>query len=262
MITIKTPEEIKILKEGGKILASVLFEVAKKVKPGMATIELDEVAEKLIKKNNGEPSFKNYKTSDDKFPYPDSLCVSINDEIVHGIPSQGRILKEGDIVSLDLGMKYKNLYTDMAVTVGVGEISKKAEKLIKITKKCLEEGIKKVKSKNYIGDIGFSIQNCAEKNGFNVVRRLVGHGVGYKVHENPEIPNFGQTKTGIQLKPGMVLALEPMVVEGSSDIVLNEDNWTWKTKDGLLSAHFEHTVVVTQKGAEILTKLGFQDSIF
>ncbi|MFH1956751.1 MAG: type I methionyl aminopeptidase, partial [Patescibacteria group bacterium] len=213
MISIKTSEEIKILREGGKILTSVLFEVAGKVRSGISTIELDELAEKLIRKNKGEPSFKNYKTRDDKFPYPASLCVSINDEIVHGIPLRDKILKEGNIVSLDLGMKYKNLYTDMAVTVRVGEISKKAEKLIKITKKCLEEGIKKIKPKNYIGDIGFAVQNCAEKNGFNVVKRLVGHGVGYQVHEDPEIPNFGQPKTGIQLKTGMVLALEPMVVE-------------------------------------------------
>ena len=255
MITIKSEKEIKILREGGKILASVLFEVAEKVKSGIATIELDEVAEKLIRKNKGEPSFKNYKTSEDKFPYPVSLCVSINDEIVHGIPLRDKILKEGNIVSLDLGMKYKNLYTDMAVTAGVGKISKQAEKLIKITKKCLEEGIRQVGPGNFIGDIGFAVQNCAEKNGFNVVRRLVGHGVGYQVHEDPEIPNFGQPKTGIQLKQGMVLALEPMVVEGNPEIVLDKDNWTWKTKDGLLSAHFEHTVVVTRNGAEILTKM-------
>ena len=255
MINIKSSEEIKILREGGKILASILSEVARKVKPGLATVELDQLSEKLIRKNNGEPSFKNYKTRDDRFSYPASLCVSINDEIVHGIPSKNRILKQGDIVSLDLGMKYKNLYTDMATTIGVGKISDQAEKLIDVTKKSLALGIKSIKDGACIGDIGSAIQLYAEKNGFNVVRQLVGHGVGYKVHEMPDIPNYGSKGTGLKLKKGMVLALEPMIVIGSSDIILDKDNWTWKTKDGLLSAHFEHTVAVTRNGAEILTKI-------
>lgn len=255
MITVKSPEEIKILREGGKRLASVLYEVAERVKPGIATIELDELAEKLIRKIGGEPSFKNYKTSKDKFPFPASLCVSINDEIVHGIPFAEKILKQGDIVGLDLGMKYKNLYTDMAITVGTGRISKEAKKIIKIAKWALEAGIKASKENNFIGDIGFAIQSCAEKNNFNVIRKLVGHGVGYDVHEEPDIPNFGRPKTGEQLKAGMVLALEPMFTAGSADVILDKDNWTWKTKDGSLSSHFEHTVVVTKTGAEILTKI-------
>lgn len=255
MITIKNIEEIKVLREGGKRLVSVLYEVAEKVRPGIFTIELDELAEKLIKKTGGKPSFKNYKTSEDKIPYPASLCVSINDEIVHGIPSKNRILKEGDIVSLDLGMKYKNLYTDMAITVSVGKVDDQAKKIIETTKKALDAGIKSIKSGSHIGDIGFSIQSCAEKNGFNVVRRLVGHGVGYKVHEPPDIPNFGEKGTGLKLKEGMILALEPMVVVGEPDIVLDKDNWTWKTKNGSLAAHFEHTVAVTKNGAEILTKI-------
>ncbi len=255
MITIKTPEEIKILREGGKRLASVLYQVAEKAKPGIATIELDELAEKLIRENGGEPSFKNYKTSQDKIPFPASLCVSINDEIVHGIPRRDRILKERDIVSLDLGMKYKNLYTDMAITVPVGEINKQEKKLIEVTEKSLAEGIRVIKERNCIGDIGFAIQKYAEKKGFNVVRKLVGHGVGYKAHEEPEIPNFGKKGTREILKSGMVLALEPMITAGSPDIILDSDNWTWKTKDGSLAAHFEHTVVVAKTGAEILTKL-------
>lgn len=253
MITIKTPEEIKILREGGRRLASVLYEVAEKVRPGLATIELDELAEKLIRDNNGESSFKNYKTKEDKIPFPASLCVSVNDEIVHGIPRRDRILKEGDIVSLDLGMKYKNLYTDMAITVPVGKIDKQAKKLIEITEKSLAEGIRIIKEGNYIGDIGFAIQKYVEKKGFNVVRKLVGHGVGYKTHEAPEIPNFGKKGTREILKSGMVLALEPMITAGSPDIILDSDNWTWKTKDGSLAAHFEHTVVVTKNGAGILT---------
>jgi methionyl aminopeptidase len=253
MITVKSPEEIKILREGGRRLALVLYEVAERVKPGLATIGLDELAEKLIKKAGGEPSFKNYKGPGDKIPFPASLCISINDEIVHGIPSKDRILKEGDIVSLDLGMKYKNLYTDMAITVPVGQINNQAKKLIKVAEKSLGEGIKVIKEGNYIGDIGFSIQSYVEKKGFNVVRKLVGHGVGYKAHEEPEIPNFGEKGTREILKSGMVLALESMITVGSPDIVLDSDNWTWKTKDGSLTAHFEHTVAVTKTGADVLT---------
>jgi methionyl aminopeptidase len=253
MITIKTPEEIKILREGGRRLASVLYQVAEKAKPGIATIEIDELAEKLIRDNGGEPSFKNYKTFQDKIPFPASLCVSVNDEIVHGIPSKDRILKEGDIVSLDLGMKYKNLYTDMAITVPIGKINKQAKKLIETAEKSLAEGIRIIKEGNYIGDIGFAIQKYVEKKGFSVVRKLVGHGVGHKAHEDPEIPNFGKKGTREILKSGMVLALEPMITAGSPDIVLDSDNWTWKTKDGSSAAHFEHTVAVTKNGAEIIT---------
>ncbi|MBI4692139.1 MAG: type I methionyl aminopeptidase [Candidatus Terrybacteria bacterium] len=255
MITIKTPEEIKILREGGKILASILYQVAKKVRPGIATIELDKMAEKLIKEAGGEPSFKNYKTREDKIPFPASLCVSINDEVVHGIPSEEMILKEGDVASLDLGMKYKNFYTDMAITVPVGEASPQVKKMIEVTKKSLEKGIGEIKEGKQIGDIGHAIQTYVEKNGFNAVRNLVGHGVGYKAHEEPEIPNFGRKRTGEVLKRGMVLALEPMIIVGLPELILANDNWTWKTKDGSLAAHFEHTVVVTKTGAKILTSL-------
>lgn len=253
MISIKSAEEIKILREGGRILASILNRVKEKVKPGIATIELDELAEKLIRQAGGEPSFKNYKTKGDRILFPASLCVSVNDEIVHGIPSQEKILREGDIVSLDLGLKYKNLYTDMAITAAVGKISREAEKIIKVAKEALEKGIKEAREGNRIGDIGFAIQSYTEKKGFNVVRDLVGHGVGYRPHEEPEVPNFGRPKAGEQLKTGMVLALEPMATAGGWEIVLDGDNWTWKTADGFLSAHFEHTIVVTKKGGEILT---------
>lgn len=254
MVSIKTKKEIEILREGGKILAFVLYEVAKNAKVGVMTIELDKLAEKLIKKSGGRSSFKNYKTSDDKIPYPASLCVSINDEVVHGIPDE-RKLKDGDIVSLDLGLEYNGFYTDMAVTLPVGKVSKDAKKIIDTTKKSLDKGIKIIKDGAFTGDIGYAIQLYAESKGFNVVRRLVGHGVGYDVHEDPQIPNFGKLKTGVQLKAGMVLALEPMLTDGDFDIILDKDNWTWKTKDGSLSAHFEHTVIVTKTGAEILTKL-------
>jgi len=254
MITIKKQNEIKILRDGGKKLASILFQIKEMVAPGVKTIDLDREAERLIKKAGGEPSFKNYKTIDDEFPYPFSLCISINEEVVHGFPSE-RILKEGDIVSLDLGMRYKNLYTDMAITVGVGEIDFKKKKLIDVTKGALSAGIGQIKEGKRIGDIGFAIEFFVKENGFEVVRNLVGHGVGYKVHEDPQIPNFGKKGTGEILKAGMVLAIEPMVLVNNTDVILDENGWTWKTKDNSLSAHFEHTVLVTKTGAEILTLL-------
>lgn len=212
-MTIKSKEEIEILREGGRRLASVLFRVAEKVKPGVATIELDSFAEKLIKEFGGEPSFKNYKTGLDSIPYPASLCVSVNGEVVHGIPKKDFILKEGSIVSLDLGVKYKDLYTDMAITVPVGKVSKVAQKLIKTTEESLNVGINATKDGAAVGDIGSAIQKYVESKGFYVVKNLVGHGVGYAVHEEPEIPNFGKEKTGKRLKEGMVLAFEPMVTK-------------------------------------------------
>jgi len=254
MITIKTPEEIKILRDGGKILASILLMVSKRAKPGITTAELDEYAEFLIKKAGGEPSFKNYKTSQDKIPFPSILCVSINDEVVHGIPSSERILKEGDIVGFDLGLKWKGLYTDATISVGIGKISQEAERLLDVTKTSLDKAIKVIKENATIGDIGFAIQSYVERNGFNVVKKLVGHGVGYNVHEEPDIPNWGKRGSGLKLKKGMVLAIEPMVTIGSGDVILDKNNWTWKTKDGSLSAHFERTICVTEKGCEVLTK--------
>lgn len=247
-------EEISILREGGKILASVLLETAKKATPGVKTIDLDVLAEKMIREAGGRPSFKNYKTADDEIPYPASLCVSINDEIVHGIPGE-RILRDGDIIGLDIGMEYKGLYTDTAITVAVGKVSAEAERIIKITEQSLAEGISVVKSGARIGDIGFAVQSFAEKNCFSVIRKLVGHGLGYKAHEPPEIPNFGRKGEGRVLKTGMVLAIEPMLSAGSADVYLAEDKWAWKTKDGSLSAHFEHTIIVTEDGAEIITKI-------
>ena len=254
MTILKNIEEINILREGGKILAFVLYEAAKKSVPGAKTIELDKLAEKMIKEAGGRPSFKNYKTPDDKFPYPASLCVSINEEVVHGIPGE-RVLKDGDIVSLDLGMEYKGFYTDSAVTVSVGNISEQAKKLIETTKESLNLGIMAVKSGAFTGDVGYAVQSFAEKNGFNVIRKLVGHGLGRKVHETPEVPNFGVKGNGEILKEGEVIAIEPMITAGRHDIYLDKNWWTWKTKDGSLSAHFEHTIIVTKNGAEIITKI-------
>ena len=254
MTILKNIEDINKLREGGKILASVLREAASRALPGAKTTELDKLAEKIIKEAGGRPSFKNYKTADDKIPYPASLCVSINEEVVHGIPGE-RVLKDGDIVSLDLGMEYKGFYTDMAITVPVGKASEQAEKLIETTKESLNLGIMAVKAGAFTGDIGYAIQSFAEKNGFNVIRKLVGHGLGRKAHESPEVPSFGLKGKGEVLKEGEVIAIEPMITAGRHDIYLDQDWWTWKTKDGSLSAHFEHTIIVTKTGAEIITKM-------
>src|SRR3989339_110835 len=254
MTILKNIEDINKLREGGKILASVLYEAAQKAVPGAKTTELDKLAEKMIREAGGRPSFKNYKTPDDKFPYPASLCVSINEEVVHGIPGE-RVLKDGDIVSLDLGMEYKGFYTDSAVTVSVGEASEQAKKLIETTKEALNLGIMAVKNGAFTGDIGYAIQSFAEKNGFNVIRKLVGHGLGRKAHESPEGPKVGLKRKGEILREGEVIAFERMITAGRHDIYLDKDLWTWKTKDGSLSAHFEHTIIVTKTGAEIITKI-------
>ncbi|MBU0597956.1 type I methionyl aminopeptidase [Patescibacteria group bacterium] len=248
MITIKNKEEINKIREGGKKLAQVVHQVAGFVKPGISAMELDVQADKLIKKSGGEPSFKGFNG------YPAASCISINEGLVHGIPSKNVIIQEGDIVSVDIGLKYKGLFTDMAVTVPAGRISKQAKSLILVTQKALDIAVGSIKAGGTIGDIGFNVQRFIENNNYSVVRSLVGHGVGYKVHEDPRVPNFGQRGTGPVLKEGMVLALEPMVNIGGPEVITKKDNWTIVTADGSLSAHFEHTVVITGKGAEILTK--------
>jgi len=255
MSTIKTPKEIEILREGGKVLAQIIEEVSSMVKPGVSTFDLNKRADDLIKKAGGRASFRNYKPKGNKTSYPASLCVSINDEVVHAIPSKNKTLYDGDIVGIDLGMEYKGLYTDMAVTLPVGEISDEAKKLIDTTKKSLELGIKAIKNGGFIGDIGFAVQQYAEGQDFSVVRDLVGHGVGHKVHEEPMVPNYGKRGTGEKLKTGMVLALEPMINIGTFNVTVDDDTWTIRTADNSLSAHFEHTVVVTDKGVEVLTKI-------
>lgn len=254
MTILKDKKEIDTLREGGKILASVLYEVARKTTTGIRTMDLDILAEKMIREAGGKPSFKNYKTVDDKIAYPASLCVSVNDEVVHGIPSE-RIIRDGDVVNLDLGMEYKNLYTDMAITVPVGNVGERNKKLIETTKKALENGVEIIKDGCFIGDIGFAIQSFVESEGFSVVRKLVGHGLGRKPHEDPEIPNFRAKSRREILQEGTVIAIEPMVTAGGYDIYLDKDLWTWKTKDGSFSAHFEHTIIVTKTGAEIITKI-------
>ena len=247
MIKIKTAEEIEKLREGGRKLAAILDSLKKEAKPGIATIDLDKLAEKLILDAGGKPAFKGYKTAGDKNPFSGTVCISINDEVVHAPPSS-RELRKGDI-----GMKYKNLFTDMAETVSIGSPDPVGEKLIKVTKEALELAISIVHPGVRTGDIGEAVQNFIEAYGFGVVRQLVGHGVGYEVHEDPQIPNWGRSGEGATLKENMVIAIEPMVTEGNYELYLAKDGWTWKTKDGSRAAHFEHTMVVTKNGAEILT---------
>ncbi|MDD5341701.1 MAG: type I methionyl aminopeptidase [Patescibacteria group bacterium] len=256
MIIYKTPKEIEIMAAGGKILSEVLQQVAAKVKPGVGTKELDELAESLIRKNGGFPSFKNYSSEPNQTPFPCALCTSINNEVVHGIAVPDRILNEGDIIGLDVGMQYKGYFTDMAVTVGVGKISKEAQRLIDITRGALNLAIDQVKEGNHLSDIAEAVQSHAEKNGFSVVRELVGHGVGKGVHEEPNVPNYvTQESKFIEIKKGLTIAIEPMINAGDWQVNVLDDGWTFVTADGSLSAHFEHTVVIDHEGKRrILTQ--------
>lgn len=247
MVNIYSEKEIAIMAQGGKILNQILKKLIKQVKPGITTKYLDKVAEDLIFSFGAKPSFKGFNG------YPTALCTSINEEIVHAVPSK-RILKDGDILTLDLGIRYKNYCTDMAITVGVGRIDRKLKKLIAVTKKSLEFAIKQCRAGNRLGDIGWAIENYVKKNKFNVIRDLVGHGVGKSVHEDPLILNYGEKGEGMVLKPGMVLALEPMVSIGNYEIEKCADGFAYRTKDHSISAHFEHTIAITKKGAKILTK--------
>ncbi|OGE80138.1 MAG: type I methionyl aminopeptidase [Candidatus Doudnabacteria bacterium RIFCSPHIGHO2_01_FULL_45_18] len=254
MIT-QDPKEIEILRQGGKILAAVLNLVAAQVKLGVSAFELDQLAEKEIRARGATPSFKNYAAQPGDPPFPASLCVSVNDEVVHGIPTKGKILKEGDIVGLDLGVEYQGLFTDAAITVPVGKVEAKYLKLIEAAKESLTAGLAKIKAGNFTGDIGAAVESTAKKYRFQVVRELVGHGVGRAVHEEPEVPGFGKPKTGTKLVAGMVLAIEPMINAGSWKIYFADDKWTIKTYDHSRSSHMEHTILVTDMGYEILTKI-------
>lgn len=247
MITIKNQEEIKIMREGGRILAAIFDVVRGKVQPGVTTKYLDELADKLIKEHNVLPSFKGYRG------FPAVICASLNNEIVHGVPSD-RILKEGDILSLDCGILYRGFHIDKAVTLPVGSISQEAQKLINITRIALDIGMESAKAGNRLGDIGYAIQKYVEEQGFNVVRDLAGHGIGKNLHEDPLVLNYGKPGTGPKLKTGMTLALEPMVTEGDWHIVQGKDGFAFETKDGKLSAHFEDTIAVTEDSATVLTK--------
>lgn len=246
-ISIKMPADLKVLKEAGKILASVIDEIKCSLKSGITTAEVNQKAEELITAYKVVSAFKGYRG------FPSCICLSINEEVVHGIPGK-RVLKDGDIVSLDIGIVYKGYYSDTAVTVGIGTIKPELQKLLDVTSESLFKGIEQACENNHLSDISHAIQKYAEANNFSVVREFVGHGIGKNLHEDPEIPNFGLPHQGPELKEGMVLAIEPMVNLGDSATKILNDGWTVATQDGKPSAHFEHTVAIGKNGPEILTQ--------
>ena len=245
-ITIKNQEEIEVMAEGGRILALIIKRLEKMVRPGIKTEELEKKVQELISEYKVKPSFKNYQG------FPACLCVCVNEEVVH-VPPSKRILKKGDIVSLDLGIIHKGFHSDMAVTLGVGEISFEAKRLIRITKKALKLAIKKTRPGNTIGDIGETIQRYVESQGLNVIKELCGHGIGRRLHEDPQILNYGKRHKGEKLIEGMTICIEPMVSLGSGRIKKTPDGFGYQTEDATLSAHFEHTLAITKKGCKILT---------
>ena len=248
-VTIKSAREIELMRKAGEILARTLEELEASIRPGMTTHDVDHLGEKIIRGFGCIPSFKNYNG------FPASICVSVNDEVVHGIPSKHRYLEEGDIVSLDAGVIYKGYHSDAARTHAVGTVSPEAEKLMEVTRQCFFEGMKFAKAGNHLNDISSAIQAYAEQFGYGVVRDLVGHGIGTHLHEDPEVPNFAQKKKGIRLEPGMTLAVEPMINAGGWQVDFMDDGWTVVTRDHSLSAHYENTILITDGEPEILTVL-------
>ena len=247
MIVLKTGRELNIMKEACRISAGALQTAGKAVEPGVTTAELDRLAEEYIRSQGGEPNFKNYEG------YPATACISINNEEIHGIPSAKRKLRAGDIVSIDLGAKFDGYHGDNAATFACGDISEEAKRLMDATRESLYEGIKAARAGGRVGDIGHAVQSYVEARGYTVVRQFVGHGVGTHLHEAPEVPNFGTPGRGVRLMPGMTIAIEPMVNAGAAGVEVQPDGWTVLTKDGSLSAHFEHTVAITADGPKIMT---------
>ena len=246
-ITIKSAREIELMSEAGRILEIVHDELAKALHPGMSTLDIDRLGEEIIRSYDCIPSFLDYNG------YPASICVSVNDEVVHGIPSASRIIKDGDIVSLDAGVIYKGYHSDAARTYGVGEITKEASDLIRVTRECFFEGMKYAKEGNHLFDISAAIGRYAEKHGYGVVRDLCGYGIGTALHESPEIPNYEMNRRGVKLKAGMTLAIEPMINIGTWEVDWLDDDWTVVTKDHSLSAHYENTVLITENEPKLLT---------
>lgn len=253
MISILSGSQTDNLKRSGRILASAMKKVEEAVKIGITTKELDQIAEKELRQAGAVPAFKNYIV-EGSGAFPASLCVSVNHHVVHGLPGD-YILQDGDIISLDLGAEYNGIFTDMAITLPVGRVTQKAQKLISITKECLSIGIKEAHIGNKVGAIGYAIQNHAEKNGFGVIRDLVGHGVGIKPHMEPKVPNFGAKNLGENIINGLTIAIEPMITAGDYNVKLENDNWTISTKDLSLSAHFEHTIIIEKGRAKVVTIL-------
>ncbi|HEU4880143.1 MAG TPA: type I methionyl aminopeptidase [Gemmatimonadaceae bacterium] len=248
MIQLKSQREIEIMARGGKILADTVALMERSVKPGMTTAELDKIAEDFIRSHKGAvPSFKGL------YNFPASICSSINNEIVHGIPSKKRVLNEGDIVSIDVGVQFEGYHTDSATTVAVGRVSEESSRLLQVTRDALQAGVAAALAGNHLGDIGAAVQSVVEAAGFSVVRDLVGHGIGTGFHEEPQVPNYGKPNRGIRLVPGLTIAIEPMVNIGKPGIRTMPDRWTVVTVDGTRSAHFEHTIAITENGPRILT---------
>jgi len=247
MVTVKSPSEIEKMREAGKIVAEVLDLIEKNIKPGISTLELDKIAHEYIIKKGAKPSFLHYQG------YPNSICASVDDVVVHGIPKKTQILQEGQIVGIDVGAVKNGYHGDAARTFLVGKVSEEKKKLVEVTKECFFEAIKGLKEGSRLGDIGARVQRHAEKNGFSVVRIMVGHGIGKQMHEDPEVRNYGTEGTGIKLKAGMTIAIEPMINMGSYELKLN--GWDARTVDGLPSAHYENTVLICSDGVEILTKI-------
>ena len=254
MIYLKTPEEIALLRASNQLVGKTLAEVAKHIRVGVTTLELDKIAEDFIRSNGAVPGFLGYGG------FPNTLCVSVNDQVVHGIPSN-YALKEGDIVSVDCGVLQNGYYGDSAYTFCVGKVDEKVKKLLKITKESLSLGIDSAQHGNRVGDIGYAIQKHCQAAGFSVVRKLVGHGVGKNLHEDPEVPNFGKRGQGVLLKEGMVIAIEPMINMGNRDVVQEKDGWTIRTIDRKPSAHFEHTIAIRKGKAEILSTFDYIEEV-
>jgi len=248
-VELKTKDEIALMREAGRIVCEILDELEKAVAPGVSTYDLDRLSEDLIFKKGAKPAFKGY------LGFPACLCASINHEVVHGIPSKKRKLAEGDLMKLDFGVVYKGYYGDSARTVPVGKVTTEAQALVDATRESLMKAIEQVRPGNRIGDLGHAVQSHVEARGFSVVRDFVGHGIGKKLHEPPQIPNFGQPGTGMKLRPGMVLAIEPMVNLGTHKVEVLDDDWTAVTLDRKLSAHWEHTILITEDAPEVLTRI-------
>jgi methionyl aminopeptidase len=251
-ISIKTEKELNIMRQAGKILAKIMREIGKEIRPGIDTAQLDKLAEELVFANGGRAAFKGYGGK--KNPFPATICTSLNDEVVHGIPSESVVLNEGDILKIDIGIEINGYFADMARTFAVGNISKEAERLIEVTEKSFWKGVEKMKEKSMLSDYSKAVQKKAEEAGFSVVKNLVGHGIGKNLHEDPQVPNyFEEGYRDLELKSGMTLALEPMVNQGDFKTILGKDGWVFSTADGKLSAHYENTIVITKDGFEVLT---------
>ena len=253
MVIVKTKDEIEGIRRSSRIVAEVLEVLREFVRPGLTTWALNRKAEEVIRKRRGRPAFKGYKPSFNSEAYPAAICASVNEEVVHGLPSKRRVLREGDIVSVDVGVVLNGFFGDGAATLAVGEISDNARRLMEVTEQALYRGIEQAVPGNRVGDISCAVQKWVESHNYSVVREYVGHGVGKQIHEDPPIPNFGNCSEGPRLVEGMTIAIEPMVAEGRGEVSVRPDGWTAYTKDGSLAAHFEHTIAITENGPEILT---------